>query len=392
VGVSRTLAALLTAMSAGGCGPYGLVEVTPFGAAAYEPSVAVFRDGLAVAWYDTRSGHGELYQQALDAGGQFDGTEVRLATPAGGDAFEADIHAVEGSSSGDGFVVGWYERNTDRTHVARLGLWSRTGATRWTRTISERGRNTVAGVTGDLVFAAWIEDEVDPGAGVWSGWWNLRGDTVVAPRRIADAGKTTYNLNAALVDRAPGRGVPTALVVFDAVVRTTASELYAAEDDGVSARVVRLTPDDGFPSTYPDLALSDSRVALTWFDAKDGNEEVYLRVTTRPGLARGAEAADRRVTNTKGHSIGAYAAWNGNRLGLAWCDDTPGQYEIYFAEFDAAGSPRGEARQLTVTRAGSLIPSIHAWRGGFVLAWNEYEGATAHDAEGRSQVLLRMIE
>jgi hypothetical protein len=392
VDVTRTLAALLTAMGVGGCGSYGLVEVTPFGAAAYEPSVAVFRDGLAVAWYDTRSGHGELYQQALDGDGQFAGTEVRLATPAGGDAFEADIQAVEGSSSGDGFVVGWYERRADRTHLARLGLWSRTGDTRWTRTISQRGRNTVARVAGDLVFAAWIEDEADPGAGVWSGWWSLRGDTVVAPRRIADAGKTTYNLNAALAERAPGRAVPTALVVFDAVARTRSQELYVAEDDGVEVRVVRLTPDDGFASTYPDLALSDSRLALTWFDAKDGNEEVYLRVTTRAEIARGAETTGTRVTNTTGRSIGAYTAWNGERLGLAWCDDTPGQHEIFFAEFDAAGRPRGQARQLTVTRAGSLIPSIHAWRSGFVLAWNEYEGASAHDAEGRSQVLLRMIE
>ena len=105
---------------------------------------------------------------------------------------------MEGSSSGDGFVVGWYERRADRTHLARLGLWARAGDARWTQTISERGRNTVARVAGDLVFAAWIEDEADPGAGVWSGWWNLRGDMVVAPRRIADAGKTTYNLNAAL--------------------------------------------------------------------------------------------------------------------------------------------------------------------------------------------------
>ena len=37
----------------------------------------------------------------------------------------------------------------------------------------------------------------------------------------------------------------------------------------------------------------------------------------------------RRVTDTKGESIGAYVAWNHNRIGLAWCDNTPGQQEVY---------------------------------------------------------------
>lgn len=46
---------------------------------------------------------------------------------------------------------------------------------------------------------------------------------------------------------------------------------------------------------------------------------------------------------------------------------------------------------LTQTRAGSLIASIHPWRTGFVLGWNEYEGTSDHDPGGRSQVLLRMI-
>jgi hypothetical protein len=384
-----TIASLAAiALSVAACGSYGLVEVTPFGAAAYEPSVAVFRDGLAVAWYDTRSGHGELYEQSLDAEGQFTGTEVRL-TKSMGDAFEADIHAVE-SPAGDGFAVGWYEKAADGSFSSHLGLWSRTGTARWTKTLSTRGRNTVARVNGEFVFAAWVEDEIEPAAGVWTGWWNLRGETVVPPRRIADAGRRTFNLNAALSDSADG-AVPAALVVFDATVRTKAAELYLAEDDGQHAQVTRLTPDDGFASIYPDLALSGSRAAVTWFDARDGNEEIYLRVAARPDLARPDSLGGTRVTSTKGRSIGAYTAWNGDRLGLAWCDDTTGQYEIYFAEFDGAGTPHGASRQLTQTRAGSLIPSIHPWRTGFVLGWNEYEGTSDHDPGGRSQVLLRMI-
>jgi hypothetical protein len=392
VGAIRVVAAAVVACVAAGCGAVvdGFIEVTPRNGIAFEPSLAVYRDGFAVAWYDTRDGHGELYQRSLDASGK-PRVEVRLTTGMR-DAFEPDINPVEGTVAGEGFILGWYEKSDDKTMTPRLGLWSRNGTSRWITSLSTRGRNTVARVHGDLVFAAWIEDEVEPAAGVWTGWWNLEGKMVVAPRRVGAAGKTTYNLNAALTDPAPGRGVPTALVVFDALAGTRAEELYVVEDDGMQSRVTRLTPDDGFASTYPDLSLDGERAALTWFDTRDGNEEVYVRVAGRQELAQPDAIGGSRVTETQGHSIGAYTVWNGDRLGLAWCDDTPGQHEIYFAEFDETGAPQGATRRITDTRAGSLIPAIRPWRDGFALAWIEYEGRTeGHDASGRSQVLMKLI-
>jgi len=290
-----------------------------------------------VAWYDTRNGHGEIYERPVDSQERLPGPAVRLtANPR--DAYEPDIHAVEGTPDGDAFVVAWYEKNTDSTFAARLGLWSRSGAARWVTTVSPHGRIPITRVHGELVFAAWIEDEVSPAAGLWTGWWNLKGEVVVAPRRIADASRTTYNLNASLVTDHVEHGVPEAVVAFDAQVRTKAQELYLAQDDGARARVTRLTPDDGFASQYPDVAISGARAALTWFDEKDGNQEVYVSVGTFAAVARADALAGSRVTSTSGHSIGAYTAWNGDRVGLAWCDDTPGQHELFFAEFTAGGA------------------------------------------------------
>jgi hypothetical protein len=391
VAASRLGGIAALAALAAACASSGADVITAANAVAYEPSLAIFRDGLAVAWYDTRDGHGELYEQALDAAGRPYGTEVRLVTTWARDAYEPDIHAVEGTSSGDGFIVGWYERNAHGTFEPRLGFWSRNGAARWIKTVAARGRSTVARVHGELVFAAWIEDEAAPAAGVWTGWWNLRGEAVVAPRRVADAGKTTYNLNAALRTDGRQHGMPVAFVVFDAAVGTRAEELYLVEDDAKEARVTRLTRDDGFASKYPDLALSGSHAALTWFDARDRNEEIYLNVGDLAALNRAGTVTGSRITTTKGRSIGAYAAWSGDRLGLAWCDDTAGQHEIHFAEFDGAGSRRGDIQRITHTKPDSLIPAIRPWRGGFALAWNEYEGTSGHDEEGRSQVLVKLV-
>ena len=105
-------------------------------------------------------------------------------------------------------------------------------------------------------------------------------------------------------------------------------------------------------------------------------------------------ATARRVTETPGASIGAYLAWNGPRLGLAWSDDTAGQHEVFFQDFDAAGVPRAAARRLTDNPTSSLIPSIRAWRNGFALAWNEYQPAPegAHADTARSQIAVAVLE
>ena len=382
--------AIAAALGSAACEATGPGVVTEPQAVAFEPSLAAFRDGFAVAWYDTRDGKGELYQQAVDADGQLRGTEVRLTTGMP-EAFEPDIQAVEGTQGGDGFLIGWYEKSAADAYEPRLGFWSRNGAARWIKTLAPRGRNTVIRVHGELVFAAWVEDEVAPAAGLWTGWWNVRGEMVVAPRRVADAGKMTYNLNAALTLDSRGHGVPVAFVAFDATVRTKAEEIFVVEDDAEHAQVARLTADDGFASKYPDLALSGSHAALTWFDVKDGNEEVYLNVSPLATLVRADAVAGTRVTTTKGHSIGAYLTWNRDRVGLAWCDDTVGQHEIYLAQFDSAGTRRGDVQRLTDTTPDSLIPAIRPWRNGFALAWIEYVGTDDHDARGRSQVLLKIV-
>ena len=75
---SRRIIAAALACVAAGCGSPRIGEVTGTYAQAYEPSLATFADGLAVAWYENRDGRGELYEQALDADARAHGDPVRL--------------------------------------------------------------------------------------------------------------------------------------------------------------------------------------------------------------------------------------------------------------------------------------------------------------------------
>ena len=336
------------------------ISETPAVFGAHEASLGVLTGGYAVAWYDTRDGHPEIYARTLDRSGQPSGPPRRLTIGTAA-AYEADL-----VSDGDRLIVGWYEKSDADALSPKLGVWNREGEPQWARTLSDTGRNTVAVVHGDTIFAAWIQDDTETESSIWARWWNVDGNPQSGPTRLAPAGRTTWNLNATLDDGG------SAWIVFDATVETQAEELFLVRATIDGEPVLRqLTRDDGFASKYPDLALVDERAAVTWFDERDGNQEVYVAVAPAMEIDERLEEVAHRVTTTPGHSIGAYVEWNADRLGLAWSDDSSGQHEVFFQAFDTSGARVGVQRQVTRTPAASLIPAIRPWSTGFILVWNE---------------------
>jgi hypothetical protein len=351
------------------------------GAGAYEASMATLPDGFAVAWYDDRDGNPEIYFRLLDARGRPKSREFR-ATNDPELSYEADIAAA-----GDNLAIAWYERFPNGNLRARLGMWSQSGEPLWTKTVSTTSRSTrniLVRAHGNELFAAWVEDLEGEAAEIWAGWWDMQGQTITAPRRLAPASRTTWNLNA-LVD-----GSNRAWIVFDAKAGTRNNELFLLRTEKTNSEIAQLTADDGSASKYPDLAFTpgSGRAALTWFDERDGNQEVYLFVAATTDFHQGLESRARRVTETRGESIGAYVSWNTHRFGLSWCDNTAGQHEVYFQPFDSSGMPLGTAQRLTNTRTDSLIPTIKPSADGFALIWNEYASKGPGHSGGRSEIVF----
>jgi hypothetical protein len=354
------------AVAVAGCSPR---QISDSGFGAYEVSLAAWSDGLALAWYDTRDGNPEIYVRSLDAEGRKSGPELRLTTTAAA-SYEADIASLP-----DGFAIAWYEKEEGGAMRAQLGVWRRDGTRVWSTPVSVgagSSRNAIVRRLGDELFCAWIEAD-DKGAElVWGGWWNLAGQSLGPPVRLGAAGETTWNLNAAIAPTGE------AWVVFDARADTRVEELFVAKLAKFRATLARVTADDGIRSKYPDLAISaDGRAAITWFDERDDNREVYLAAGSADELLLPVEERARRVTTTPGASIGAYVAWNGDRIGLAWSDDSSGNYEVFFQSFDSGVSPVAPPRRLSDTPTGSLVPAIEPWCDGFALAWAEVEPTPA---------------
>lgn len=378
---ARQIASYAAAASLLACSPPRQISDSGFG--AFEVSLAAWHDGLAVAWYDTRDGNAEVYVRRLDTDGREVGPELRLTTtPA--ESYEADIAALT-----DAFAVAWYEKETDGTLIAQLGVWDRDGTPRWIAPLSLDGnnsRNPLVRSFGDALFSAWIEADGEGREFVWGGWWELDGKPRGVPARLGAASATTWNLNAAI---APSGD---AWVVFDAQAGTEVEELFLATlGNGRTLR--QISVDDGIPSKYPDVALEGTKAAITWFDERDGNPEVYLAAASAADFQWEIEGRARRVTETPGASIGAYLAWNGDRIGLAWSDKIDDNYEVFFQTFDAEARPLTDSRPLVETPANSMIPAIKPWRDGFALAWDEvvYDRPSGHEQSTRAEVLFAIV-
>ena len=362
-------------------------------AGSYEASLATFDDvdeGLVVVWYDHRDGNAEIYARRLDERGRPSGPERRL-TESRDRSYEPDVVAID-----QDLLVAWYEAPTDGPSRAMLGRWSPEGDPRWSLALSgtERGgRNPLVRVVSSRVFCAWLEGDGTDRA-VWSRWFDFEGQPVTAAVLLAPAGPSTWNVNAAVA----ADGV--VWVVFDATAGTRSDELFLVEVAGPNptprSQPVRLTDDDGVPSKYPDVAVQDQHVGLTWFDERDGNREVYLAVGARRAIVADVERLATRVTTTSGESIGAYLAWNGDHLGLAWSDEGEdrGQHDVYSQVFYRDGTPRRGARRLTDNPTASLIPAIRPWRDGFALAWNEdvIDMRGDHETGGRSEIRFALVD
>lgn len=363
----------------------GPVQISSSGRGAYEASLTPVGNQLVATWYDTRHENAEIYLRVLDGHGRPAGPEHRLTRGTAADfAYEPDVAAL-----GEDVVIAWYEHNVSRfSYRAQLARVALDGRIRWQHTVSLDGKNPVVRTVKDNIVVAWLERDASRESQVRAQWFDRDGRELSPSQYVARAGKTTWNLNAAV----DGEGQ--AWLVFDATAGTRADELFLAHVGLTTSTVTRLTADDGFPSKYPDISFHGSRAALTWFDEKDGNKEVYLRVANTRELVDGMEMRATRITNTPGDSIGAYVTWNGPLVGLAWCDNSiRRQHEVYVAQFDSDGKNVGGTVRLTDNASDSLIPAIRPWQDGFALLWNEFVAGRGggHGADGKSEVWFSFV-
>jgi hypothetical protein len=390
--LSRCLAAAALAGALGACATTG-----PGADRAFEVSAAWIGGRPAVAWYGGRLAREAIFLRFADARGRPVAHALQLSDAAR-DAFEPSLQEIGGHA-----LVAWYEQERAvspeaRRQVAVLGRFDGSGRRLWLRQLSQddaSGRNPVVRVAGGIIHVAWIEQRADAQPRVMVATLEAAGGWLQPPRDVAAAGRDTWNLNAA-VDPAGALHV-----LFDAATATRSKELrwVRVGDGAIDDR--RAGRDDGFESAYPDIALDGTRYAVTWFDSRDGNSEVYLRCgQLDPSGAPPADLlldddAARRVTRTPAESTGAYVAWQDGRVVLAWIEGEGTRRMLWLQQFDRDCRPAGRARRIDGGGTEAGVPSLAASAAGLLIAWNGQRRNPTAATQGRgsnpSSVVLLQV-
>jgi len=335
---------------------------------AYEPSLAVTPQAAFAAWHGGTGDRSLIYVQPLDEADRPAGEPIAVSD---GQqlAYEPDLVATA-----RGLAVAWYQK--DRAS-GRLTAWlaglTPQGRRQWLLPLTAgtgQARNPVVRTLGDHLETVWIEqpakDDGSNTATIWHQRLSLAGEPLGPPREIGQANRDTWNLNAAVAGGS-------LVVTYDAALGTRAHELQMIVVRGGASVHQRLSGDDGHASVYPDLQMGPSgQAALTWFDERDGNNEVYLLAAPLDRLMDGKAPAPVRISHSEADSIGAYVAWNGRTIGLAWSDDLSSQRDIFGQTFTASGTPLGPIRNLGASREDAGVPAIRASGDGFLVVWNDY--------------------
>ena len=194
-------------------------------------------------------------------------------------------------------------------------------------------------------------------------------------RKSADSG-VTWKASQRLTNNAGMSWVPAIAVSGTNVVVAWSdgtpgnNEIYIKKsaDGGATWQASKKITNNTGGSCYPDIAVSGANVYVVWNDDTPGNGEIYLRKSVDGGAAW---QNPKRLTNNAGASANAAIAVSGDAVHVAWSDDTPGDYEIYYRKSVTAGNLWQSAKRLTNTAGNSWNPAIAVESENVCLAWHD---------------------
>ena len=131
---------------------------------------------------------------------------------------------------------------------------------------------------------------------------------------------------------------------------------------------VRITNAPG-DSHQPSLVWTGTEYGVSWFDGRNGNYEIYFARITANGTKIGADV---RITNDPDYGYAPSLVWTGTEYGVSWWDNRDGNDEIYFARIAASGTKVGGDVRISNYPSNSGAPSL-VWAGTeYGVSWYDY--------------------
>jgi hypothetical protein len=213
-------------------------------------------------------------------------------------------------------------------------------------------------------------------------WEEFRdGNAEIYYKRSPDAG-VSWGADTRLTNNS-AKSLSPALAVFGSLVHLTwfdqrdgNNEVYykRSEDGGVSWGADTRLTNDLSASIYSAVAASEAIVHIAWEEHRDGNGEIYYKRSTDGGATWGT---DTRLTNNSANSFSPSIAVSGDDVNIAWFDQRDGNLEIYDKHSTDSGSNWGTDKRVTTNAAVSNYPSVSVSGSSVHLVWfDERDGNT----------------
>lgn len=324
-------------------------------------SIAARHDSVYIVWTDTRDGNSEIYfKRSLDAGDHWE-ADMRLTDDPASSALpsillqDTIIHVAwfDTRAGMNNFEI-YYKRSTDAgvTWSADTRL-TYDPAISWYQSIAFTSQN---------LHVVWRETR--------------DGNYEIFYKRSPDQGMTwgpDTNLT-----QASGSSETPCIAVIGSILHVLwfdnrdggAYEIYykRSTDQGLTWESdVRLTDDPGV-SFGPCAVTKDSMVHVIWQDSRDGNWELYYKRSVDYGLTWGP---DTRLTNASETSESPSVAASANNVHVVWWDNRDGNYEIYYKVSSDQGLTWSSDTRLTNDGSWSQFPHIAAADSMLHVVWRD---------------------
>jgi hypothetical protein len=295
---------------------------------SYNPSIAIAGSDIHVVWEDERSQDVEVYHKCSTDGGVTWGADVHVSTVSGPQGMPS-VAVVAGCVQ-----VVWVDfslMGNSEIYFCR----SVDGGTTWDAPVQisyAAGFSSGPSIAayGSNVHITWEDSRL--------GWWNNE----IFYRRSTNDG-VNWSIEEQLTEDTTFSNTPSIAVAGNNIhvvwedLRDGNFEIYCknSTDNGQTwSSDLRLTNDAG-DSHYPSAAASGSNIHITWQDNRDGNDEIYYKVSEDYGMSWDP---DIRLTNDQSISQNASIAVSEQKLHVVWADERDGNWEIYYKR-NPTGNP-----------------------------------------------------
>lgn len=292
------------------------------------PSVALSGSNVHLVWMDKRNGNSEIYYKSSTDDGITWGTDTRLTNNS------ADSWFPSLAVSGSNLYVVWQDR--------RDGNWE---------IYFKRSIDAGASWESDMRLTTSSNDAHTPSIAITNTGvhvvWVIGNETAYNTfyKRSSDAG-STWGSETQISTNSSELWNPPSIAAAGTMVHIVWNDSHNgiwrifyknSSDDGITWGTDNGIVSGTANSIFPNIAVSEAAVHITWFDLRDLHPQIYYKRSTDNG---NNWEADTRITNTDSAAVTPNIAISGSVVHLVWSDRRNGNNEIYYKR-NPTGNPIG---------------------------------------------------